>query len=379
MSPVADRTASPRTTAVVVERIDVSVFTVPTEQPESDGTLAWDHTTAIVVEAHAGGRAGIGYTYGSPAVAAVVRDPLAEVVCGRDAMNVGECWSAMVAAVRNAGRPGVVSMAIAAVDTALWDLKARVLDVSLAGLLGAVRTDVPVYGSGGFTSMTDDDLVAQLTHWADDGIPRVKMKVGTRWGREPRRDVERAARVRDALPRDVELFVDANGAYTAKQSARLARSFADLGVTWFEEPVSSDHLEELALLRRSVDVDIAAGEYGYDLAYFARMCGAGAVDVVQADVTRCGGITEWLRIAALAAAHGLPISGHCAPALHAAAAAAVPNLAHVEYFADHIRVEDLLFDGALAPVRGELSLHDDRPGNGLALRTPDCERFRVSA
>jgi L-alanine-DL-glutamate epimerase-like enolase superfamily enzyme len=205
------------------------------------------------------------------------------------------------------------------------------------------------------------------------------MKVGTSWGRAPERDLKRAEQVRHALGPDVELFVDANGGYTAKQSARLGRRYSDLGVTWFEEPVSSDHLEELALLRRLLDIDIAAGEYGYDLAYFSRMCGAEAVDVVQADVTRCGGMTEWLRIAALAAAHGLQISGHCAPALHAHVAAAVPNLAHVEYFADHVRVEQLLFDGALAPVAGELRLRADCAGNGLELRTPDCDRYRVRA
>ena len=380
MSSVAEQSPSRgRTADVAVEEIDVSVFTVPTEAPEADGTLEWDHTTAIVVEARGGGRQGIGYTYGSPAVAGVIREPLAEVVRGRDVMNVGGAWSAMVAAVRNAGRPGAVSMAIAAVDTALWDLKARVLDVSLAALLGAVTTSVPVYGSGGFTSMSEADLVAQLAGWSADGIPRVKMKVGTDWGRAPVRDLERAERVRDALQPGTELFVDANGGYDAKQSARLGRRYAELGVTWFEEPVSSDHLAELALLRGLLDIDIAAGEYGYDLAYFARMCGAGAVDVVQADVTRCGGITEWLRIAALAAAHGLNISGHCAPALHAPVAAAVPNLAHVEYFADHVRVERLLFDGVLEPVHGELHLREDAAGNGLVLRAPDCDRYRVAA
>jgi len=364
---------------VAVEQIDVSVFTVPTEKPESDATLAWDATTAIVVEARGGGRVGLGYTYGEPATAGFIRRMLADVVRGRDVMAVGASWSAMVEAVRNAGRPGAVSMAIAAVDTALWDLKARVLDVSLARLLGAVRTSVPVYGSGGFTSMTDAELVEQLSGWTAEGIPRVKMKVGTGWGRAPRRDLERAARVRDALPVDCDLFVDANGGYTAKQSARLGVHFTEIGVTWFEEPVSSDHLEELALLRELLDIDIAAGEYGYDLAYFGRMCGARAVDVVQADVTRCGGITEWLRIAALAAAHGLQISGHCAPALHAHVAAAVPNLAHVEYFADHVRVENMLFDGSLFPVAGDLQLRADGAGNGLILRIPDCERYRVTA
>jgi L-alanine-DL-glutamate epimerase-like enolase superfamily enzyme len=225
--------------------------------------------------------------------------------------------------------------------------------------------------------MSDADLVRQLSGWVDEGIPRVKMKVGTGWGTEPALDLVRAKSVRDAVGDGPELFVDANGAYTAKQAAQLGARYEQLGVTWFEEPVSSDHLDSLARLRRMLSLDVAAGEYGSDLAYYAHMCQAGAVDVVQADVTRCGGITEWVRIAAVAAAHGLQISGHCAPSLHAHVAASVVNLAHLEYFADHVRVERLLFDGTLEPIAGALHLGLDRPGAGLDLKTSDADRYRV--
>jgi L-alanine-DL-glutamate epimerase-like enolase superfamily enzyme len=205
------------------------------------------------------------------------------------------------------------------------------------------------------------------------------MKIGTGWGTEPERDVARVSEVRDALGDGPELFVDANGAYATKQAARLGRRFEGLGVTWFEEPVSSEHLESLALLRRLLVADVAAGEYGYDLAYFADLCRAGAVDVVQADVTRCGGITEWVRIASVAAAHGLQISGHCAPSAHAHVAASVTNLAHLEYFADHVRVERILFDGPLDPVDGSLRLCLDRPGSGIDLKEVDAGPYLVDA
>jgi len=356
--------------------LDVSVYTVPTEEPESDGTFTWTATTVVVVQAGAEGRCGLGFTYATPACAAVIHDLLEPVVAVWDPLDVPGAWAAMVAAVRNVGRPGVASMAIAAVDIALWDLKAKLLDQPLVRLLGAVRDEVPVYGSGGFTSYTDQELADQLGGWVhESAIPRVKMKVGTAWGRAPQRDLARAAVAREAIGPEAELFVDANGGYTRKQAVRTARGYDDLGVVWFEEPVSSDDLEGLREIRDLVRADVAAGEYGYDLAYFGRMCGAGAVDVVQADVSRCGGITEWLRVAAVAAAHGLQISGHCAQSLHAHPACAVANVRHLEYFHDHARVDRLLFDGVLDPDGGVLRPDLSRPGIGLDLKRTDAARY----
>ena len=362
---------------MTIDRLDVSVFTVPTEEPESDGTLTWTETTVVVAEPRAGGCVGLGFTYGTPACATLIRDILEPVVLVADPLDVPGAWAAMAAAVRNAGRPGVASMAIAAVDVALWDLKAKLVDLPLVRLLGAVRDAVPVYGSGGFTSYTDAELATQLGRWVhEDGIPRVKMKVGTAWGSRADRDLARAEAARDAIGSSAELFIDANGAYTRKQAVRLARAYADLGVTWFEEPVSSDDLAGLHRISTLVDLDVAAGEYGYDLAYFERMCAAQAVDVLQADVSRCAGITEWLRVAAVAAAHGLQISGHCAQSLHAHPACAVQNLRHLEYFHDHARVDRLLFDGVLDPAGGVLRPDLSRPGMGLELKRADAERYR---
>jgi L-alanine-DL-glutamate epimerase-like enolase superfamily enzyme len=360
-----------------IDRLDVAVYTVPTGQPESDGTLTWTETTVVVAEPRAGGHTGLGFTYATAACATLIRDVLADAVVGADPIDVARVWSAMIASIRNLGRPGVASMAIAAVDTALWDLKARLLDQPLARLLGMVHQEVAVYGSGGFTSYTDKELVAQLTGWAQrDHIPRVKMKVGTAWGADPGRDLARAALAREALGDEVELYVDANGAYSRKQAVRLGRAMAGEGVTWFEEPVSSDDLDGLREVRDQCELDVAAGEYGYDLPYFRRMVQAGAVDCLQADVSRSAGITEWLRVAALAAAHNLEVSAHCAQSLTAHPAAAVPNLRHLEYFHDHARVDRLLFDGVLDPNGGVLRPDLSRPGMGLELKRTDAERYR---
>ncbi len=361
-----------------VEALEVSVFTVPTDAPEADGTFTWDATTMVLVQAHAGDACGTGWTYGAPACASVVADQLAGEVLGRDAMDVGGAFDAMVKAVRNAGRPGAVGYAISAVDVALWDLKARLLGLALHRLLGAVRADVPVYGSGGFTSYDHAQLEKQLSGWVhQQHIPRVKIKIGESWGRDPARDLARMGQARATIGPDVELFVDANGGYTAKQAIRVMQAAAELDVRWFEEPVSSDDLGGLREVRDAVRADVAAGEYGYDLTYFARMCRADAVDCLQADATRCGGITEWQRVAAVAAAQHLEVSGHCAPHVHAHVAAATPNLRHLEWFHDHVRIEDMFFDGTLDPTGGAVTPDPDAPGHGLTLRADVAARYRV--
>jgi L-alanine-DL-glutamate epimerase-like enolase superfamily enzyme len=364
--------------SVPVAKLDVSVFVVPTEKPEADGTLTWDKTTVVAVEPTAGEMTGLGFSYATGACATLIHDVLEEVVVGADAMDVPRVWGEMVKAIRNMGRPGVVSMAIAAVDTALWDLKARLLDLPLCRLLGMVREEVPVYGSGGFTSLSDQELREQFEGWVKgDGIPRVKMKVGESWGSNESRDLARAELARDTIGPEAELYVDANGGYTRKQVVRMAREYEGLDVTWFEEPVSSDDLAGLHEVRGLTSIDVAAGEYGYDLVYFERMCAAGAVDCLQIDASRCAGITEWFRAAAVAAAHGLQVSAHCAPSLHAHPAAATPNLRHVEYFADHARLDRLLFEGVLDPKGGALRPDLSRPGIGLEIKRGDAERYRT--
>lgn len=356
--------------------LDVSAYRIPTtKQPESDGTLQWNATTIVVVQVHAGGETGVGYTYCHRAAAVLIADKLAAVVCGEDALQVRARWQAMLRAVRNVGRPGVASCAISAVDIALWDLKAKLLEVPLASLLDVCHQRVPIYGSGGFCSYSVEELRNQLGGWVDQGIGRVKMKVG----RQPKADAGRVAAVRDAIGADAELFVDANGAYTRKQALRMAERFAEYDVSWFEEPVSSDDLEGLRLLRDRgpAGMDIAAGEYGDSPWYFERMLAAGGVDVLQADVSRCLGITGILQAGAIAYAHQLDLSGHTVPTVHTAVLASLPNLRHLEYFWDHVRVENLLFDGVPQPDAGALVPNQSRPGLGIAIKHSDLPRYAI--
>ena len=359
-----------------VTQVTAAVYVIPTDAPEADGTLAWDTTTMVLATARAGGAEGIGWSYAAAAAQQVITGMLAEAVTGRSALDVPGACEAMIRAVRNVGRPGIAATAISAVDIALWDLKARLLGCPVARLLGQARPSVPIYGSGGFTTYDARQTRDQLAGWVErDHIPRVKIKIGENWGGNERRDIERVALAREVIGEDAELYVDANGGYTVGQAIRVADRLADCGVTWFEEPVSSEDLAGLAAVRRQVFPDVAAGEYSWSLADSAQLIAAGAVDCLQLDATRCGGFTEFLRGAALAAAHNLQISAHCAPNLHAHAGVAVPNLRHVEYFHDHQRIERMLFDGALNPECGILTPIQE-PGLGMTFREADAEKYR---
>ncbi|MDP8947094.1 MAG: mandelate racemase [Actinomycetota bacterium] len=357
---------------VAVERLEVSAYTVPTDSLESDGTLVWDSTTMVLVEAVGGGKRGLGYTYGDVSVGKFIESKLMSEVEGADALSPPAAWAAMQRAIRNAGRPGVGAMAVSAVDVALWDLKARLLELPLADVLPRFHDAVPVYGSGGFTSYSIERLQEQLGGWAGEGIPRVKMKVA----RHPEQDPHRVRAVRDVIGDDVELLVDANGAYTRKQALYWAERFAgEFGVTYLEEPVTSEDREGLRLLRDHGPggLAIAAGEYEWTLPQLADL--ADCVDILQADVTRCGGITNMLRADGICKGRTIPFSAHCAPAISAHAGCAMETLVHLEFFYDHVRVEDMLFDGVLHPEGGYLRSDPERPGLGLELKRSEAEQY----
>jgi L-alanine-DL-glutamate epimerase-like enolase superfamily enzyme len=342
--------------------VDVHVCTIPTDEPESDGTATWDSTTIVIVELDDG----IGYTYCEAAAAQLIREKLAPLVHD----DVRKAWLDMNRAVRNAGRPGIAACAISAVDQALWDRKARRLGVSLVDLLGAAHEDVPVYGSGGFCTYSLDRLREQLGGWAAQGIPRVKMKLG----RDPERDPARLDAAREAIGDDVELFVDANGAFTPKVALRWAERYAlEWNVSWFEEPVSSGDLAGMRRVREHAPLEIAAGEYAYTLEDVRNI--VDCVDVLQLDVTRCLGITGVLSVAN---ALQVDVSAHCAPAISAHVFCAVDRRRHLEYFHDHTRIESMLFDGLPELRDGALRPDRSRPGNGLELKREEVKRWSAA-
>ncbi|HXS12567.1 MAG TPA: enolase C-terminal domain-like protein [Acidobacteriaceae bacterium] len=352
-----------------------TAFTIPTDAPEADGTFAWDSTTLVVVEMKCESATGFGYTYSHKTAAPLARELMKKQVEGHSPFDTNALFSAMRKAQRNYGRDGIAATALSAIDVALWDLKAKLLGRPLCSVLGQMREGAPVYGSGGFTTYSDEQLRGQLGGWRAEGIPRVKMKIGT----HPEDDLRRVKVAREAIGDGAELFVDANGAYSRKQALQFAERFAaEYNVTWFEEPVSSDDLAGMKLLRdrAPAGMDIAAGEYGWTAMYLRNMVEAEAVDVIQADATRCGGVTGFMDAAAIADAHPLPLSAHCGPSVHLHPACAARPLRHVEYFHDHVRIESMLFDGFRAAKNGVMYPDLSRPGMGLEFKRADAERYR---
>jgi L-alanine-DL-glutamate epimerase-like enolase superfamily enzyme len=360
---------------VSVNDLQVSAYTIPTELPESDGTMEWNSTTLILVQIEAGGKKGIGYTYGHPAVRKVIEESLAHRVREKNAMDIPAIYADLVSAIRNNGNCGIAMMAVSAVDTALWDLKAKLLDVPLCSLLGQSRNEILIYGSGGFTSYDTVQLQRQLHQWSEDGIKNVKIKIG----RDPDKDGARVRQARQAAGEKVNLFVDANGAYTVKQAVAKSYEFSEQQITWFEEPVSSDNLIGLNYIRQHVQpaVNISAGEYGYNLSYFKQMLSMQAVDVLQADATRCGGISGFLKAGCIAEAYCIPFSSHCAPALHLHAALASTQFYISEYFHDHVRIESMLFDGFPNHENGFMKPDMSRPGFGLDFKFQNAKQFKI--
>jgi L-alanine-DL-glutamate epimerase-like enolase superfamily enzyme len=365
------------TVDVGIDAVEVAAYKIPTAtEQESDGTLVWDSTGLVVVEVHAGGETGLGYTYCHPAAALLIESKLAGVIEQADALMPQRAWAQMQIQARQLGHAGIAAMAISAVDIALWDLKAKLQSCCLADALPRFHESVPIYASGGFTNYSDEELAEQARSWTDLGFSSMKIKVG----RDKLADPRRVDVVRSVAGPNVELMVDGNGAYTAQEALFWADSFRAQGVTYFEEPLSSEDLQGLAEVRRRAPAGlaVAAGEYGWDLPYFQQMLDAGAVHILQADVTRCGGITNLLRIDGLCKARNLPFSAHCAPGISAHACCAMETVIHIEYFFDHYRIESMLFDGTLDPSNGRLIPDRSRPGHGLELKRHDAERYRVS-
>jgi len=359
-----------------IQHLKATAYKVATDFPEADGTAQWDSTTMVVVELGTEKMTGIGYSYAHDVCCPVIRENLFPLIKGASPYQIPALWNEMNRAVRNFGRAGIAASAIAAVDIALWDLKAKALNQSLVSLLGAVKKNIPVYGSGGFTSYPDKRLGDQFEKWVSEGITMVKMKVGAK----PSDDEHRVKTARQAIGRKAKLFVDANGAFAPKQALRYAEIFSQQNVAWFEEPVSSDDLRGLNYVRHRgpASMDIAAGEYNYDLLAAKKMLESESVDVLQADATRCG-ITGFLQTAFLCEAFQTPLSAHTAPAVHAHLCCATNRAKHVEYFHDHVRIEHLFFDGPTTTHKdGYLEPDPTLPGLGLEFKRANARKFQLN-
>ena len=323
------------------------------------------------------GLEGLGTSEGGRPVKAVVDDSLRRVLVGEDPMNTERIWNRMFWTVRSGGRKGIAINAMSAVDIALWDLKAKALGLPLYKLLGAYSEATPVYGSGGWTNFTTEELVAEQMSYVERGFTRIKLKVGKDFGQAEEEDLRRLAAVRQAAGPDVEIYVDANNGYYARQAIRMSRAFEDYNVKWFEEPVLADDIEGLAAVSRATTIPVATGEHEWTKFGFKELMARGAADIVQPDIGRVGGVTEWIKVANMAQAFNLPVASHGYQEVHLHVACAIPNMMVVEYLGLLERRCRLFYKDFPEPRAGMWAPYPDRPGLGLELSPWALEHLRV--
>ena len=359
--------------------VTTTVLITPDTLPFHDATMRDVGTTWGGIFVHIAtdaGHEGLGLGV-MPGTRELIERTLAPLLIGQDPLDHERLWEAMFWAVRGYGRKGMAFCAISAVDVALWDLKGKIFDAPLYKLLGPYTDRVPIYGSGGWTHFTEDELVREQLGFVAQGIPRVKMKVGKDWGKAEREDVRRVAAVRKAIGDDVELYIDANNGYYAKQAIAMARRFAPYDVAWFEEPVLADDIAGLAEVARAIDIPVATGEHEYTKFGFKDLIAAGGADIVQPDVGRVGGITEWLKVAHLAHAFNLPVAPHAVSVVHLHLACCTPNLRVVEVLGVELDVYRRWFTELPEQKDGWWSPFPDRPGLGLELDPHAVARYGV--
>ena len=320
---------------------------------------------------------GLGIGQAAPGARQVIESALKDLLLDQDPFCIEKLWSDMFRRVRGYGRKGVAFCALSAVDIGLWDLKAKALGLPLYRLLGPYTDTVPIYGSGGWTNFTTEELVAEMVAYVDQGINRVKMKVGKDFGGSERKDLERVAAVREAVGEDVALYVDANNGYYAKQAVYMAKEFEAYQVGWFEEPVLADDIQGLVDIRRAINIPVASGEHEYTRYGFKELIARGCVDIVQPDVGRVGGVTEWLKVAHMAHAFNLPVAPHAVQLVHLHLACATPNLKVVEYLNTSLETDRVWYTEFPEPRDGMWSPYPDRPGLGLELDPYAVEKWSV--
>jgi len=306
-----------------------------------------------------------------------VIEDLKSSLIGEDPMNIEQIWFRMFWLVRGYGRKGVALCAISAIDIALWDLKAKIMGLPLYKLLGPFTDTVPVYGSGGWTNLSEKDLVKEQTGWVERGFKSIKMKVGKGFGRAEKEDIRRLAAVRKAVGDDIAIYIDANNGYYAKQAIALASRFEDYNVGFFEEPVLADDIEGLAMVARATKIPIATGEHEYTKYGFKELLTRGAADILQPDVSRVGGVTEWMKVAHMAQGFNLPVANHSQQLMSLHLACATPNLLVVEYVGVIEEADKFFYTEIPMPKDGMLSPFPDKPGLGLELKPDVAKKYQV--
>lgn len=338
-----------------------------------NGTFEFEALEHVLLELDVGEATGIGYGFAferrqAEAIRAMVVD-LAETLVGSRADTVRAIWKRLWNRIAYVGQAGPPVMALSAIDTALWDVLAQAAGLPLYRLLGAARSSLPVYVTGGWLGASKAGLVEEALAVRELGISRFKLKVGQEdW----RLDIDRVAHLRERVP-DLELMVDANQGWSVPTAIAAGRALAELGVTWLEEPVASEDLEGSAQVAAALELPVASGESLFTSREFQRLIDAEAADILMPDLMRSGGPTEFLRIGTIAETRQMPVSSHLFPEISAHLMAATPNATVVEVVPEWSRG---IFDTP-PPIEGGRIHLPDRPGLGFGFSERAVAEFSI--
>lgn len=333
--------------------------------------MAWSFVQVITDE----GLIGIGPSHGGVLGKLLIEDELKPYIIGEDPLNSERIWEKMYWGSLTNGRRGVAIRAISSLDIAIWDLKGKILNQPVHKLLGGYQDSVPVYGSSINRNYTREELVEETTDYVKSGFKMVKMKIG---GKDYTEDLDRIKLMRDTIGPKVDLAVDVNNGWSLTTAIRMCKKLEDLGldIYWIEEPILADEIDNLAKLANETSIPIAVGENHYTRWEFKDMIERGAVEIVQADVGVCGGITEFIKIAAIADSYGLPVCPHGSAYFSASAVAGVPNGLFSEYIQGIHDPMGKLFIDPIKAKGGELT-PSCKPGFGLELDEKAMERLKL--
>ena len=359
-----------------ITSIESRIVRLPAEEPLADGPPAFGPTYDFVtLEIGTDeGLQGVGLTFFGGALTGTLKaavDALGALAIGMDPRNPERVAATLAAAANSAGPAGIYTLALSAIDIALWDIKGKACGLPVSTLLGGLRDSVPTYASGALMRPFPLDVMERsAVRLKERGFTQMKMQLALPGHTSPDIEVERARKIRAAVGPEVDLMCDINQRWDVRQAISIGSRLEEFGLYWLEDMVACDDYKGMARVAQALATPLAGGEYVYGLAPFRHMLEAGSVDIPMIDVLRAGGITQWMKIAALAEAFNLPVVSHLLPEIHVHMIAAIPNGLTVEYMPWSCR----LFEEVPQPRQGMLAV-PQKPGLGLVFDRDVLKRF----
>jgi L-alanine-DL-glutamate epimerase-like enolase superfamily enzyme len=358
-----------------IARIRSQIVRLPADEPLADGRTAAGTRDMVVVKiATQDGVEGLGVTFFGAALVATLQaavDELGALTIGEDPHRLEDIVDKLRTAAGSSGPPGIFTLALSAIDTALWDIRGKALGLPVSSLMGAFRDQVPAYASGALMrtlSLQEVEIAARRL--VERGWTAMKTQLALPGGTSPELEVERIRAIREIIGPEVRLMCDINQRWTVPEAISIGQRLEPYHLHWLEDITTCDDYSGIARVAAKLTTPIAGGEYLYGITPFRHILEAGSVDIVMIDLVRVGGITQWRKVAGMAEAYNLPVVSHLIPEVHVHLMAAIPNGHLLEYMPWTRR----LFEDPPLPVKGVMAVPRE-PGLGLTFTRAINDRF----